>query len=370
MTRSPGDDFDHPALPEGHPLRRHVLYRAHSADHRSLEQGLDPGFQLIRPAVPAEDALAVDQERSREVREVGVLVPEPASWVPRHEDLRPGQGHARDQSPRPARGSSSKFRPITSKPSPRRRSYSALSRGIFAVHDPDHGGPAVDQHDLALELGGADDAAFRIREGKLERLADLGPGQDLDPGIAGLLDRPRRRGLPGRANAPRPGPPRCPSPSRDRRRARRDRAGIPPGRARHRESRRIQLQPPSPGLEEVSLLVAVEGDGAIFGVGLAIDEPRHVRQDDEHRPVGCLSDDQADAAAVHRGRERSALRTARHRPDRPVAASGRSGIPGPVEPECDSPAGRRIRMPGRLRPRTPWDARGRTQIVSVSPSSL
>ena len=28
MTRSPDDDFDHPALPEGHPLRRHVLYRA------------------------------------------------------------------------------------------------------------------------------------------------------------------------------------------------------------------------------------------------------------------------------------------------------------------------------------------------------
>jgi RimJ/RimL family protein N-acetyltransferase len=28
MTRSPDDDFDHPAVPEGHPLRRHVLYRA------------------------------------------------------------------------------------------------------------------------------------------------------------------------------------------------------------------------------------------------------------------------------------------------------------------------------------------------------
>ena len=28
MTRSPDDDFDHPSLPEGHPLRRHVLYRA------------------------------------------------------------------------------------------------------------------------------------------------------------------------------------------------------------------------------------------------------------------------------------------------------------------------------------------------------
>lgn len=29
MTRSPADDFDHPKLPEGHPLRRHVLYRLH-----------------------------------------------------------------------------------------------------------------------------------------------------------------------------------------------------------------------------------------------------------------------------------------------------------------------------------------------------
>jgi RimJ/RimL family protein N-acetyltransferase len=27
MTRSPDDDFDHPSLPEGHPLRRHLLYR-------------------------------------------------------------------------------------------------------------------------------------------------------------------------------------------------------------------------------------------------------------------------------------------------------------------------------------------------------
>jgi len=27
MTHSPSDDFDHPNLPEGHPLRRHVLYR-------------------------------------------------------------------------------------------------------------------------------------------------------------------------------------------------------------------------------------------------------------------------------------------------------------------------------------------------------
>lgn len=27
MRRDPADDFDHPNLPEGHPLRRHVLYR-------------------------------------------------------------------------------------------------------------------------------------------------------------------------------------------------------------------------------------------------------------------------------------------------------------------------------------------------------
>jgi RimJ/RimL family protein N-acetyltransferase len=27
MTHTPADDFDHPALPEGHALRRHVLYR-------------------------------------------------------------------------------------------------------------------------------------------------------------------------------------------------------------------------------------------------------------------------------------------------------------------------------------------------------
>lgn len=27
MTRDPADDFDHPNLPAGHPLRRHVLYR-------------------------------------------------------------------------------------------------------------------------------------------------------------------------------------------------------------------------------------------------------------------------------------------------------------------------------------------------------
>jgi RimJ/RimL family protein N-acetyltransferase len=31
MSHDPADDFDHPALPEGHRLRRHVLYRINAA---------------------------------------------------------------------------------------------------------------------------------------------------------------------------------------------------------------------------------------------------------------------------------------------------------------------------------------------------
>jgi RimJ/RimL family protein N-acetyltransferase len=33
MTHDPVDDFDHPRLPEGHPLRRHVLYRKTASSH-------------------------------------------------------------------------------------------------------------------------------------------------------------------------------------------------------------------------------------------------------------------------------------------------------------------------------------------------
>ena len=32
MTRNPADDFDHPRIAEGHPLRRHVLYRIGAAE--------------------------------------------------------------------------------------------------------------------------------------------------------------------------------------------------------------------------------------------------------------------------------------------------------------------------------------------------
>jgi RimJ/RimL family protein N-acetyltransferase len=32
MTHDPREDFDHPSIPEGHPLRRHVLYRLRRDD--------------------------------------------------------------------------------------------------------------------------------------------------------------------------------------------------------------------------------------------------------------------------------------------------------------------------------------------------
>ena len=38
MHRDPADDFDNPRLPDGHPLRRHVLYRLRRADWERLER--------------------------------------------------------------------------------------------------------------------------------------------------------------------------------------------------------------------------------------------------------------------------------------------------------------------------------------------
>jgi RimJ/RimL family protein N-acetyltransferase len=38
MTHDPADDFDHPKLPEGHPLRRHVLYRIGRSAWQSFGQ--------------------------------------------------------------------------------------------------------------------------------------------------------------------------------------------------------------------------------------------------------------------------------------------------------------------------------------------
>lgn len=36
MRRDPADDFDHPKIPEGHPLRRHVLHRITRSEAQSL----------------------------------------------------------------------------------------------------------------------------------------------------------------------------------------------------------------------------------------------------------------------------------------------------------------------------------------------
>jgi len=36
MHRDPSDDFDHPAIALGHPLRRHVLYRLDAAAYRAM----------------------------------------------------------------------------------------------------------------------------------------------------------------------------------------------------------------------------------------------------------------------------------------------------------------------------------------------
>jgi RimJ/RimL family protein N-acetyltransferase len=54
MHRDPKDDFDHPKLPEGHPLRRHVLYRLQRSESENVEKikslALCPSH-LIGPAV-------------------------------------------------------------------------------------------------------------------------------------------------------------------------------------------------------------------------------------------------------------------------------------------------------------------------------
>ena len=38
MTHDPADDFDHPRVPDGHPLKRHVLYRLRAEEWRAARQ--------------------------------------------------------------------------------------------------------------------------------------------------------------------------------------------------------------------------------------------------------------------------------------------------------------------------------------------
>ena len=41
MTHDPDDDFDHPRVPDGHPLKRHVLYRLTSARWHAMQMAGD-----------------------------------------------------------------------------------------------------------------------------------------------------------------------------------------------------------------------------------------------------------------------------------------------------------------------------------------
>lgn len=50
MTRRPQDDFNHPSLPEGHPLRPHVLYRLSRAEWVASAEGADAPPQPNSPA--------------------------------------------------------------------------------------------------------------------------------------------------------------------------------------------------------------------------------------------------------------------------------------------------------------------------------
>jgi RimJ/RimL family protein N-acetyltransferase len=43
MTHNPADDFDHPGLPEGHPMRRHVLYRIASSTASAISAASTAG---------------------------------------------------------------------------------------------------------------------------------------------------------------------------------------------------------------------------------------------------------------------------------------------------------------------------------------
>jgi len=43
MTRDPADDFDHPSMPSGHRLRRHVLYRITATSWRRGQPGQQKG---------------------------------------------------------------------------------------------------------------------------------------------------------------------------------------------------------------------------------------------------------------------------------------------------------------------------------------
>ena len=54
MHRDPADDFDYPSFPEGHPLRRHVLYRLTAAEYAARSRVVRrPAPSPSPPAAPS-----------------------------------------------------------------------------------------------------------------------------------------------------------------------------------------------------------------------------------------------------------------------------------------------------------------------------
>lgn len=53
MTRDAAGDFDHPKIPEGHPLRRHVLYRLHAASFKTGSAG-----SMVANSTPLTSSMA------------------------------------------------------------------------------------------------------------------------------------------------------------------------------------------------------------------------------------------------------------------------------------------------------------------------
>jgi RimJ/RimL family protein N-acetyltransferase len=63
MTHDPADDFDHPRLPPGHPLQRHVLYRLRGLGHRGAgDEVLRPHEQQRNDCAAGGDGGADDQD--------------------------------------------------------------------------------------------------------------------------------------------------------------------------------------------------------------------------------------------------------------------------------------------------------------------
>jgi RimJ/RimL family protein N-acetyltransferase len=73
MRRAAGDDFEHPRLPVGHPLRPHVLYRLQRSDWQAARAARGGATDTIDPAVAQR---LVDRLRPADARLAGTALVE------------------------------------------------------------------------------------------------------------------------------------------------------------------------------------------------------------------------------------------------------------------------------------------------------